>query len=149
MTRRPAPRRPRRHRDEGTLTLFTAIVAIALLAVIAFVVDAGEKLQAGQQAQALAQEAARAAADEVNTSAAYAGSGPLTINPAQAVAAAEQYLSQSGHTGTVIVTGNTTVQVTVTVTNPAAFTAILGISTVSSTETATATLTQGVTGPQG
>lgn len=148
MTSRPAPRRPRRPRDEGTLTLFTAIVAIALLAVVAFVVDAGEKLQAGQQARSLAQEAARAGADEVNTSAAYAG-GPLTVSPAQAVAAAEQYLSQSGHTGTVIVTGNTTVQVTVTVTDPAAFTAILGISTVSATETATATLTQGVTGPQG
>jgi Flp pilus assembly protein TadG len=146
MTSRPAPRRPR---DEGTLTLFTAIVAIALLAVVAFVVDAGEKLQAGQQARALAEEAARAGAGQVNAPAAYAGSGPLTVSPAQAVTAARQYLSQSGHAGTVIVTGNNTVQVTVTVTNPATFTAILGISSVSATETATATLTQGVTGPQG
>jgi len=147
MTSRPACRTPRRPADEGTLTLFAAIVAIALLAVIAFVVDAGEKLQAGQQARGLAEEAARAAAGQVNASAAYAGAGPLAISPARAVAAAEQYLSQSRHAGTVIVTGNATVQVTVTVSTPAPFTAILGISTVSATETATATLTQGVTGP--
>jgi Flp pilus assembly protein TadG len=146
MTSPAPPRKQRRPRDEGTLTLFTAIVAIALLAVVAFVLDAGAKLQAGQQARGLAEEAARAGADAVNTS---ASSGPLTVSPGQAIAAAQQYLSQAGHSGRVIVTGTTTVQVTVTVSSPAPLTAILGIGSVSATETATATLTQGVTGPQG
>jgi Flp pilus assembly protein TadG len=150
MAGRPAPpHRRRRLGDEGTLTLFAAIVAIALLAVVAFVLDAAQKLEAGQQARDLAEEAARAGADAVNVQAAYAGSGPLAVSPAQAITAARQYLSQSGHAGTVIVTGTTTVQVTVTVTDPAPFTAVLGITSVSATETATATLTQGVTGPQG
>lgn len=146
--RTPVPRRAAA-RDEGTLTLFTAIIAIALLAAVAFTVDAGEKLQAGLRARALAEEAARAGAGEINAAAAYNGSGPLAVSPGLAVQAAGQYLSRAGHTGTVIVTGNTTVQVTVTVTEPAAFTSVIGISAVSATETATATLTQGVTGPQG
>jgi Flp pilus assembly protein TadG len=136
-------------RDDGTLTLFTAIAAIGLLAVLAFVVDAGDKLQAGAEARALAEEAARAGAGQVNVSAALAGGGPFSASPAQAVAAARQYLSRRGHTGTVIVTGNRTIQVTVTVTEPAVFTSIIGIPALSATETATASLTQGITGAQG
>jgi Flp pilus assembly protein TadG len=140
--------RRRKPSDRGTLTLFTAIVAIGLLAALGFVVDAGEKLQAGAQARAIAEEAARAGAGQVNRSAAYATGGTFTTDPAQAVAAADAYLSHSGHTGSVIVTGNQTIQVTVTVTEPAVFTTIIGISHLSATETATASLVQGITGPQ-
>jgi Flp pilus assembly protein TadG len=140
--------RRRRPSDRGTLTLFTVIAAIGLLAALGFVVDAGEKLQAGQQARAIAEEAARAGAGQVNKSAAYASGGTFTTDPGQAVAAADAYLSHSGHTGSVIVTGNHTIQVTVTVTEPAIFTTIIGISQMSATETATASLEQGITGPQ-
>lgn len=134
--------------EDGTLTLFTAIAAIGLLAALGFVVDAGQKLQAGQQARAIAEEAARAGAGQVNRSAAYTGGGTVTADPAAAAAAARGYLAASGHTGAVTVTGNRTIQVTVTVTEPAVFTTIIGISRLSATQTATADLVEGITGPQ-
>ena len=135
-------------RDDGTLTLFTAIAAIGLLAALGFVVDAGQKLQAGQQARAIAEEAARAGAGQVNRSAAYVGDRRLVTDPAAAVTAAQAYLSHSGHTGTVTVTGDQTIQVTVTISEPAVFTTIIGISHLSATQTATANLVQGITGQQ-
>jgi Flp pilus assembly protein TadG len=134
--------------DDGTLTLFTAITVIGLLVALGFIVDAGQKLQAGQQARAIAEEAARAGAGQVNRSAAYAHGGTFTVDPAVAAATARAYLADSGYPGTVTVTGDRTIQVTVTVTRPATFTAIIGISQVSATQTATANLFQGITGAQ-
>jgi Flp pilus assembly protein TadG len=142
MTRR------RLHGDNGTLTLFTAITVIGLLVALGFIVDAGQKLQAGQQARAIAEEAARAGAGQVNRSAAYAHGGTFTADPTAAAAAARAYLAQTGHAGAVTVTGDRTVQVTVTITEPAVFTAIIGISQVSVTQTATANLFQGITRSQ-
>ena len=81
----------------GDADLFAAIIAIGLLAAIAFVTDAGQKLAAAAQAQAVAGEAARAGATEVNASAAYAGHGPLAVDPAQAAAAARAYLAPRQH----------------------------------------------------
>ena len=146
---RKLTRRLRRLRgDRGTLTLFTAIVAIGLLAALGFVADAGVKLQAGMQARAIAEEAARAGAGQVNISAAYAHGGTFTVNPAQAISAAQAYLSQAGHTGSVTVVGGRTIQVQVTVTEPAIFTQVIGITHLSGTQTATASLFQGITGQQ-
>ncbi len=137
-------------RDDGTLTLFTVIVVIGLLAAVAFITDAGQKLAAASQAEAIAQQAARAGAAEVNTSAAYAHGGTFTVDPAQAAAAARSYLAANGQTGTgtVTVTGNQTVTVTVTVTKPAVFGGIIGLSRLSATQSASANLVQGITGPQ-
>jgi Flp pilus assembly protein TadG len=138
---------PGHHRDQGTLTLFTVVVAVGLLAAIGFITDAGQKLAAAAQAQAVAEEAARAGAAEVNQSAAYSGTGRLTVDPALAVEAARAYLASTGNAGTITVTGPTLVTVTVTVTKPAVFGEVIGISQLSATETATAQLTVGVTGP--
>ena len=146
MTRRRKPRAA--DGEDGTLTLFTAIVAIGLLAAVTFIADAGQKLAAAAQAQSIAQQAARAGAAEVNTSAAYASGGTFAINPAQAAAAARAYLADSGEAGTVTVTGARTVTVTVTVTKPAVFGQVIGISSLSATESASADLEQGITGPQ-
>ena len=140
--------RRRAQGDEGSLTLFAAIAALGLYIVAGFVVDAGLQLQAVVTARAVAEEAARAGVMVVNRSAAYAHGGQFVTDPAGAISAAQAYLSQSGHTGRVIVTGNRAVRVTVTVTESAAFTLPLGISRLSATQTATATLFQGVTGPQ-
>ena len=136
--------RRRLRADEGTLTLFTAIVVLGLLVALGFIVDAGQKLQAGQQARAIAEEAARAGTGLVNRSAAYAHGGTFTVDPAAAAAAARAYLTHTGTTGTVTVTGDRTITVTVTITHPAVFTAIIGITRISATQTATASLFQGV-----
>jgi Flp pilus assembly protein TadG len=140
--------RRRLRADEGTLTLFTAIVVLGLLVALGFIVDAGQKLQAGQQARAIAEEAARAGAGQVNRSAAYAHGGTFTVDPTAAAAAARAYLTQTGNTGAVSVTGDRTITVTVTITRPAVFTVIIGITQVSATQTATASLFQGVSRAQ-
>jgi Flp pilus assembly protein TadG len=146
MTRRRKPRAA--GAEDGTLTLFTAIVVIGLLAAVAFIADAGQKLAAAAQAQSIAQQAARAGAAEVNTSAAYASGGTFTVDAAQAAAAARAYLAGNRQTGTVTVTGAHTVTVTVTVTKPAVFGQVIGIGSLSATESASADLEQGITGPQ-
>lgn len=131
--------------EEGTLTLFTAIVVIGLLAAVAFIADAGQKLAAAAQAQAVAQQAARAGAAEVSASAAYSG-GALAVDPSRAIAAARAYLAENGQSGTVAVTGGQTVTVTVTVTKAAVFGQVIGIGSLSATETASARPVQGITG---
>ena len=140
-------RNPRR-REEGTLTLFAAIVAIGLLAAIVFVTDAAQKLAAAAQAQAVAAEAARAGAAQVSASAAYASAGPLVLDPAQAAAAARAYLAAAGTTGTVTVNAAGAVTVTVTITRPPMLGVLAGVTRLSATQTATARLAQGGGGPQ-
>ncbi len=134
-------------RERGTLTLFTAIVALGLLISIGFIVDAGNKLQAGQQAQAVAEEAARAGAGQIDRSAAYAHGGPFTIDPVTAAAAASAYLREAGVPGTVEVTGPEQITVTVTVQRKAVFLTLIGISTLHATATASADLIQGIERP--
>jgi Flp pilus assembly protein TadG len=134
--------------DRGSFTLLAAIAALGFYVIAGFAVDAGVKMQAAVTARSTAEEAARAGVMAINKSAAYAHGGQFVTDPTAAVTAAEAYLSQSGHTGSVTVTGNRTVQVTVTVTNPAVFTRPIGFAQLSATETATATLVQGITGPQ-
>ena len=146
MTGRQAPRALRR--QDGTLTLFTAIAAIGLLAAVAFLADAGQKLAAAAQAESIAQQAARAGAAQVSTSAAYAH-GTFNVDPAQAAAAARAYLAENGQPGTVTIKGGQSITVTVTVTRPAVFGHVLWPGSLSATETATASLVPGITGPQG
>ena len=131
--------------DHGSLALFTVVLALALFITAGIVVDFGIKLQGAQTARGLAEEAARAGAGQVNLSAAYSR-GQFVTDPAAAVTAAERFLSQSGHTGRVIVTGNH-VQVTVTVSKPAVFARFVGITQLTETQSATAILVEGVTGP--
>ena len=145
MTRRT---RRWRGRDEGTLTLFAAIIAIGLLAAIAFVTDAGQKLAAAAQAQAVAEEAARAGATEVNASAAYAGTGRWPSTPPRPPQPPAPTWQPAGSTGTVTVSGATAVTVTVTVTTPSMLGALTGLPRLSATASATAQLAQGGAGPQ-
>jgi Flp pilus assembly protein TadG len=133
--------------DHGTLTLFTVIVALGLLISLGFVVDGGIKLEAGQQARAIAEEAARAGEGEINRSAAYATGAPLVIDPGPAAAAASAYISAAGATGSVEVTGPDQITVTVTVRKSAVFLRLLGIDSLQGTATATADLLQGIERP--
>ena len=133
--------------DRGTLTLFTAIVALGLLLSVAFVVGGGIKLEAGQQARAVAEEAARAGAGEVDRSDAYAHGGQFVVDPATAVAAARSYLSEARVPGTVTVTGPDQLTVTVTVSKTSAFLGLIGVSSIQATATASAQLVQGIVRP--
>ncbi|GAB3599691.1 hypothetical protein GCM10027586_02020 [Kineococcus gypseus] len=94
--------------DEGNLSLFVAVIAVALLAVIGLAYDGAAKVQATQQADLAAAEAARAAGQELNVGTAILTSGRSTpIDPAAAAAAANRYLAAAGMNGSAAVTGET------------------------------------------
>lgn len=134
--------------ERGALTLFVAILFPALLAFAGLVVDAGTKLDNYENAATYAQEAARAGAGQVNQSEAYSSS-TFVVDEAEALTAANAYLSAlpSGVSGVATPVGNNAIQVTVTVTSPTTILSIIGIDTVTSQATATASLLSGVTGP--
>jgi Flp pilus assembly protein TadG len=97
--------------ERGSVSVWVAITTPALLLMLLLVVDGGAKMKAGEQADANAAEAARAAT---------IGIGPRpaggTADARAAVAAADAYLSRAGVRGTATVTGPVTVTVRVTVT---------------------------------
>lgn len=134
-------------RDErGALTLFIAIMFPALLAFAGLVVDAGTKLDNYENASTFAQEAARAGAGHVDQSEAYTNA-TFVVDEPQAILAARAYLAAVGVSGTVAAVGDDAIRVTVTITSPTKILSIVGIDTVTSTGTATASLLSGVTGP--
>ncbi|MEV4575073.1 pilus assembly protein TadG-related protein [Nonomuraea jabiensis] len=128
--------------ERGSVTVFTAVIAFVLLLCAGLMVDGGAKIQAYREAYAVAEEAARAGAGQMNISHAYTN-GRFEIDTNQALTAARSYLSTAGHTGTISTSGNQ-VRVTVTVSRPTTLISLIGIGTVSATATATARMFHGI-----
>jgi Flp pilus assembly protein TadG len=126
--------------DGGSVTVLMCAIVLICVGLAGFVVEIGTKLDAASKADTYSAEAARAATIAI---------GPVPTNNVlaaeQAAAAARSYLSSAGVTGTAVVTGPATVQVTVTVTEPSP---LLGVQ-VSETRTHTAQLQVGVTAGEG
>jgi Flp pilus assembly protein TadG len=132
--------------DRGALSLMIVVLFVAFIALAGIVVDGGAKLDADENAYGLAQEAARAGATSVDTSTAYR-SGSFVVNPEQAQEAASTYLTLAGqHDFSVRAVGRHEIWVSVTISEPTTFLAIIGIGRFTCTGTATATLVTGVTG---
>lgn len=136
----------RRAGERGSVTLMLLVLTLALIGLAGIVIDGGAKLDQAENATAIAQEAARAGAGMVNQANAYS-TGTFTVDQAQAVAAAQQYLAAGHYRGTVTAPTPDTIQVTVTLSSPTRVLSILGIDTMTSTGSATASLVTGVTGP--
>jgi Flp pilus assembly protein TadG len=136
----------RRTGERGSVTLMLMVLSLAIIALAGIVIDGGAKLEQAENASAVAQEAARAGAGMVNQANAYS-TGSFTVDQAQALAAARQYLAAAHYHGSVSAPTAGTIQVTVTVTAPTRVLSILGIDSMSSTGSATASLVTGVTGP--
>jgi Flp pilus assembly protein TadG len=132
--------------ERGALTLMLAILFVPLLAFAGVVIDGGAKLNEAENAVAIAQEAARAGAGIVNQASAYS-TGSFTVERGQALDAARRYLAAVGYAGSVTAVGADSIRVTVTVTQPTRVLSIIGIDTMTSTGSATASLVTGVTGP--
>jgi Flp pilus assembly protein TadG len=98
--------------DRGSITAFAAVVATALVMVAGMAYDGGQVLVAHQTARNDAERAARAAAQQIDLTHLRQTHEPR-LDPAEAEAAAQAYLAQTGSTGTVTVDG---ASVTVTVT---------------------------------
>jgi Flp pilus assembly protein TadG len=132
--------------ERGSVTLMLLVLTLALVALAGIVIDGGAKLDQAENASAVAQEAARAGAGMVNQANAYS-TGSFTVDQAQALAAARQYLAAAHYHGTVSAPTADTIQVTVTVTSRTKVLSIIGIDSMTSTGSATASLVTGVTGP--
>lgn len=132
--------------DAGSVTLFAVVAALALFLLAGLVVDGGAKVRGVQRADALAAEAARAGGQAIVLPAAIQGLPPRA-DPAEAAAEATAFLSRRGVTGTATVSdAGRSLVVTVTTTTPTVFLSLIGISDLTVTGHATATLVRGVTG---
>lgn len=122
--------------DRGSVPAFVAVVATALILVAGMAYDGGMVVATHGDARASAQKAARAGAQHIDQDALRA-TGAIMLDPAAATAAALDYLTAAGATGTATVVGAT---ITVTVTAIASM-RILPIEdrTIVSTASATAT----------
>lgn len=107
--------------DRGSVAVFTAICVVALVALIALVVDGYGRVRAVERADALATEAARAGAQAVDPAQAVPGRA-LVADPQAARAAAQAYLRTNRASGSVTVTdGGEQLIVRVHLTYPAKF----------------------------
>jgi Flp pilus assembly protein TadG len=85
LTRPPEPVRARGER--GSVSVFTAVFAIAVVFLLALILDGGSALNAKERAMDVAGQAARAAADTIDLQA-LRTSGRAVIGPGACVAAA-------------------------------------------------------------
>ncbi|MCD0481377.1 hypothetical protein LO771_02875 [Streptacidiphilus sp. ASG 303] len=126
------------------MSVFVAICAVGLLAVIGVVIDCGGRLRAVERADALAQEAARAAGQQIDPAAALSG-GPVVVDPAAARAAAARYLAGSGVRGEAVVSADgRTVRVTVDGEYDTALLGVIGIGSMTVHGEGSASLVRGV-----
>jgi hypothetical protein len=118
------------------VTAFLVPLAAAVVMFAGLVVDGGLALAAKVEAIGVAQEAARAGAQEVDL-AAFRDTGTVRLLPDQAAAAARRHLDQVGAAGTVTVVGDT-VEVTVTADYDTQLLGVLGLRTLAVTGTGSA-----------
>ena len=116
----------RRRSDEGSITLFAVVIVAGLLIALGLVVDGGRQLAAQRQADAVADQAARAGAQALDRTI-LRTTGTARLDTAAAITAARQYLAAAGLDGTVDVTP-TTVTVHVTATHATAVLSLIGLT---------------------
>jgi hypothetical protein len=133
-------------RERGALSIFTAVITLVVVVFFGAVVDFERKLEARHDATIAAEEAARAGAGYIDRARAYTLGGPLIIDRRAAIRAAEDYLRSGGYTGSDTARGARSIQVTVTVTRPAIFLSVIGISSLHVRASAVADLVSGIEG---
>ncbi|WP_327586971.1 pilus assembly protein TadG-related protein [Nonomuraea sp. NBC_00507] len=133
--------------QRGSITLAAVIFMIALTALVGLVIDGGAKFRTARQATAIAEEAARAAAGQVDVGAALAGrtrDNGFTVDQATAIRAAQNYLTTAGQRGTVRAVSPTAIEVTVRIQAPTLFLSAFGVTSLEVSGTARAQLVSGV-----
>src|SRR5436309_9154746 len=89
-TRSRARRHRRRDGDQGSVAVFTAVFALAVLFLVALLVDGGSALNARERAADIAEQAARAAATDLNLASLRGAAGAVTIDWTTAGGVAQQ-----------------------------------------------------------
>lgn len=121
--------------ERGSITPFFVVFVPALILIVGLVVDGAGKIQANENAQAIASGASRAAANAV--AAQVVSNGGITLDNNRARIAATDYIEASGMTGTVNVVGDR-ITVSVETSYSTKFVSIIGITTLPAEATATA-----------
>lgn len=133
-----------RVRDErGAITVWVVFISVAMLALAGLVIDGGYAMAAKREAARVAEQAARAAADQLDTDSIRTGGNQLAVD--DAAATARTYLSGAGESGTVSVNGDT-VTVTVTKTQPSTILSAFGKDSFTVSSSASATSIDGSRG---
>lgn len=127
-------RRPDLKSDNGSVSIFVAVLGVAFLMAAGLALDGGRKLGGLSEARNLADNAARSCAQGVDDLAFRNTNTPL-LDPDLASGRAASYLASVGRTGAVSVDG-TECTVTVSLSIPTRF--LPGPFVVTATETATA-----------
>ena len=134
----------RLHDERGQVTALWAILALALLVLGGLVYDGGQILTARRDANNLARQAARAGAQQLDENSVRARTP--TLDAAAADAAAREFLARRNVTPIAVTVVDTTVTVTVELTQPTPLLALVGIDDRTVTSTASARSARGVTG---
>ncbi|HLN07208.1 MAG TPA: pilus assembly protein TadG-related protein [Acidimicrobiales bacterium] len=124
----------------GAVTPFVMLLCVALVALLALVVDGGRVLNARETALSEAEQAARAGAVQLSASSLHGGLTAVQV--ASAIATAERYMAASGHPGSATVAG-TVVVTTVRFLLPTPLLALVGISALPVSASAAATAVVG------
>lgn len=137
-----------RNRDErGSISLWLALASVAMVLCVGLAVDLGGHTHAAQRAHDLAAQAARTAGEQVAAVQAIRGNTPQ-VDATAARAAAQQYLTRAGVTGSVAIQPGGRIAVTVTDSYDPIFLTTLGIGRLPVTGTATARLVRAVDGTE-
>jgi Flp pilus assembly protein TadG len=126
----------------GSFTVFAAVLALALFALLGLVIDGGRAVAAQSNAAGEAEQAARIGAGQISVEA--IRSGTLEIDPASATAAAQRYLRTAGSSGVITVAGQT-VTVEIRSAEPTVVLGIIGVRQIGISASASATNVHGVT----
>lgn len=140
-------RTQRRGREQGSVTVFTILIASVVLVMVGLAVDVSGHIHTMQEARTVAREAARAGGQEIEKPRGVLGQGAVAT-PDLAAAAANSYLAAAGVDGSATVTGPYTVQVAVTTTYPTKFLSVIGIGSLSATGTAESRITRSIEGTE-
>ncbi len=131
-----------RDADDGSMTAFVALLAVALFAVTGLALDGGSAMVASQAATVEAEQAARAGAQAMSVDSLREGGQEL--DPRAAENAAQAFMVASGHPGTVTVDDGE-VRVRVVYRIPTQVLGIVGIRSLQVTGSASAVDLRGVT----
>lgn len=102
-----------KHDEDGLAAAYVAIIAAAVLLMCGLLLDGAGKLAAINDAQSAAQEAGRAAGQQLTPDVITGRAS--TVDPGKGAAAAQSYLAQAGVSGSASVSvSGTTIQITTT-----------------------------------
>lgn len=123
--------------EEGSLAAYFVLIVVVLMVMMGFVIDSSGKYSEVEHAQMVASGASRTAVNSLTGAALQNGS--IAVQTVTAQAAAENYITAAGMTGTVTVTGEV-ITVNVETSYTTKFLSLIGVNELPAAATASAQL---------